>query len=54
MGTAHGRAWCVELIVLSWPLAAVAPREWQRAQGANPPRPTEICHGIEFLACKVE
>jgi hypothetical protein len=25
-----------------------------RQRGANPPRPTAICHGIESLACKLE
>ncbi|MBI2502835.1 MAG: hypothetical protein HYW07_06340 [Candidatus Latescibacteria bacterium] len=39
---------------LSWPLAALALHEELRRQGANSPKSTAICHGIESLACKLE
>ena len=47
-----GRIWFVRQ--LSWPLAALALHDSMREQGANPPKPTAICHGIESLACKLE
>lgn len=47
-----GRIWFVRQ--LSWPLAALALHSSMREQGANPPKPTAICHGIESLACKLE
>lgn len=47
-----GRIWFVRQ--LSWPLAALALHESIREQGANPQKPTAICHGIESLACKLE
>lgn len=47
-----GRIWFVRQ--LSWPLAALALHESIGKGGANPPKPTAICHGIESLACKLE
>ena len=47
-----GRIWFVRQF--SWPLAALALHNSMREQGANPPKPTAICHGIESLACKLE
>jgi hypothetical protein len=47
-----GRVWFVRQ--LSWPLAALALYESMHQSGANPPKPTAICHGIESLACKLE
>jgi hypothetical protein len=47
-----GRVWFARQI--SWPLAALALHEELPSQGANVPKPTAICHGIEALACKLE
>jgi hypothetical protein len=47
-----GRIWFVRQ--LSWPLAALSLHESLGSQGANAPKPTAICHGIESLACKLE
>jgi hypothetical protein len=46
-----GRIWFARQ--LSWPLAALALQEGMARQGANAPRPSAICHGIEALACKL-
>ncbi|MGK4007037.1 hypothetical protein WMF31_30725 [Sorangium sp. So ce1036] len=47
-----GRIWFARQ--LSWPLAALALHEELASHGANAPKPTAICHGIEALACKLE
>jgi hypothetical protein len=47
-----GRIWFTRQ--LSWPVAALALHRDLASRGADAPKPTAICHGIEALACKLE
>jgi hypothetical protein len=47
-----GQVWFVRQ--LSWPLAALALHKELPSRGSKGPTPTDICHGIEALACKLE
>ncbi|OJH38261.1 hypothetical protein [Cystobacter ferrugineus] len=47
-----GRAWFLRQ--LSWPLAALTLHAQVKAEGARGRTPTDLAHGIEALACKLE